>query len=567
MVDLRARPFYLDDEGSKWVSDTMGSLTLKEKVGQLFCEILWNPDEASPDDVFRVIAPGAVMYRPFSGLQMNTISERLQRRAKVPLLIACNLERGGSGGNGGLLDGTYIASPMGVAATGDAIHAHRTGVVAGREGAAAGINWTFGPIVDIDRNPFNPITNVRTYGSDVETIIGMAQGYIAGCWESDLGVTLKHFPGDGIDFRDQHLMTTVNSLNPDEWRATFGKIYQSLIDFGAQAVMSAHIMQPALSRLMNPKLMDCDILPASLAAELNIGVLRDELGFNGLIVTDATQMVGFTSALPRSKAVPTAIANGCDMFLFTINQLEDVKYMLAGLEDGTLSYKRLDDAVTRILAMKASLKLHVKQRHGCLVPAVDGLSVLGCEEHVRWAQECADKAVTLVRDREGILPLSPIKHRQVVLVVVNNDEGSGGLPPEITEFKTLLENEGFVVTYFSEAPRPGRELALHEYATQVDLFIYYANMKVGSSQTTIRLTWQDFLGESSPKYVKDIPAIFISFSNPYHLVDVPMMQAYINAYSSNIATVHAVIEKLLGRSAFVGRSPIDPSAGLWDTAR
>ena len=298
-----------------------------------------------------------------------------------------------------------------------------------------------------------------------------------------------------------------------------------------------------------------------------MGVLRDELGFNGVIVTDATQMVGFTSAMPRSKAVPTAIANGCDMFLFTINQLEDVDYMLAGVEDGTLSHERLDDAVTRILAMKASLKLHVKQRQGCLVPEVDALAVLRCEEHVRWAHECADKAVTLVRDREGLLPLSSVRHRQVVLVAVTNDDGSVGVPPEIAEFKTLLECEGFLVKYFSEVPRPGRQLAVKEYATKVDLLIYYADMKVSSSQTTVRLTWDDFLGESSPKYVKDIPAIFVSFSNPYHLVDVPMMQTYINAYSSNSSTVHAVIEKLLGRSTFKGRSPIDPSAGLWDTDR
>lgn len=564
MVNLQASPFHLDDAAARWVEETLAGMSEHDKVGQVFCEILWDRDGQGPDDLFGQIEPGAVMYRPAAGRAMRENSIALQRRSPIPLLIACNLERGGTGGNGGLTDGTYIASPMGVAATDDALHAYRTGLVAAREGGAVGINWTFEPIVDIDINPDNPITNVRTYGRSVDRIIAMAKGYMDACRELGMATTIKHFPGDGVDFRDQHLMASVNTLSAEEWHATFGKIYRELIDHGAPSLISAHILAPALSREVTPNLADADILPASLSSELNQGLLRDRLGFNGVIVTDATQMVGFTAALPRSRAIPAAIAHGSDMILFTINQAEDVQYLLDGLRDGVVSGERLDEAVTRILALKASLGLHVKQAAGTLVPTEDALDALRCAEHLAWAQECADRAVTLVKDRDSLLPVSLERFPRIELVEVTNEDTAAGHLPEVDLFKRLLEEEGFTVRYSEQVRHPDETLSVREYREDVDLLLYYANMKVGSSQTTIRLTWDDFLGESSPKYVRDVPTLFVSFSNPYHLVDVPMIGTYINAYSSNEAVVEAVVHKLLGRSAFTGVSPVDPFAGLWD---
>ena len=149
MVDLRAKPFYLDDEGVKWVEETFASLSDREKIGQLFCEILWDRPGSNPDKIFEFIEPGAVMYRPFPSKKMYEFSKKVQAQAKVPLLIACNLERGGSGGNGGLIDGTYVASPMGVAATNDPKAAYNLAKVACEEGGACGVNWTFEPIIDM----------------------------------------------------------------------------------------------------------------------------------------------------------------------------------------------------------------------------------------------------------------------------------------------------------------------------------------------------------------------------------------------------------------------------------
>lgn len=569
MIDLKAKPFYLDDSSIEWVASTLKRMDYLQKIGQLFCEIAWEAPGADLNRLFSNIEPGGIMFRIEPGLDIQRKARYLQEKSRIPLLVASNLERGGSGGNGGLMDGTYFGSPMQAAASDDETQAYRLGTIAGREGSAAGVNWTFEPIIDIDFNFNNPITNVRTYGSDPQRVLRMAREYMKGAQENGMAVCIKHFPGDGVDFRDQHLLASVNSLSAEEWDRSYGILYRTMIDEGADTVMASHILMPAWSRLINPKLKDKDIMPASLSRELVTGLLRDRFNFNGLIVTDATQMAGFTAAMKREKAIPAAIAAGCDMLIFTINQKEDVEYLLRGIDAGLVSPARIDEAVTRVLALKASLKLHEKKKAGSLVPEEKSLNVLKCAEHLSWARECADKSVTLVKDTEGLLPISPRLVKNILLCVVTNEPVDDRKHTrESLLFKERLENEGFAVHDFDIEKVPGginTTAGIGEYAGKYDLMIYYANMRVASNQNSIRVVWSNFLASDAPKYVKDLPTIFISFSNPYHLVDVPMVSTYINAYSSSEYVVPAVIEKLMGRSEYFGKSPVDPFCGLWDT--
>ena len=305
-----------------------------------------------------------------------------------------------------------------------------------------------------------------------------------------------------------------------------------------------------------------DITFYCIVARKNESLFREKFGFNGLIITDATQMVGFTCSMPRHLAVPTSIENGADMFLFTIDQREDVQYMIDGLRDGILSHERLDEACLRVLALKAMIHLDRKN------PLKDEscLKDVKSEEHVAIAKDVADRSITLVKNKENLLPLSPAKTSKIKLIQITNERlPEDGILPDVKLFKELLEKEGFEVSYFKDGKYPDVGYSIAEFKKETDLFIYYANMKVGSNQTTIRITWDDFLGESSPKYVHDLPYLFLSFSNPYHLVDVPMVKTYINAYTSNEYHVRAKVEKLMGRSEFKGVSPVDPFAGLWDT--
>ena len=155
-----------------------------------------------------------------------------------------------------------------------------------------------------------------------------------------LAASIKHFPGDGRDERDQHLVTSINDFSCEEWDQTYGAAYQACIDAGALTVMVGHIMQPAYIRHFNPEIKDEDMMPATLSPELLQDLLRGKLGFNGLICTDATSMAGFTIPMSREKAVPLSIASGADMFLFTKNLAEDFEFMCKGVEEGVDVYKR-----------------------------------------------------------------------------------------------------------------------------------------------------------------------------------------------------------------------------------
>ena len=301
MVRLTEKPFFLSDEQVSWVGNTLSEMAMEEKIGQIFCPIAGNPEDHALTDFVQKYQPGGMMFRPMPAQAIRQAHGVLQKESKIPLLLAANLE---AGGNGICSDGTYYGRPMGVAATADNQEAYRLGYVSGREANAVGCNWAFSPIVDIDMNFKNPITNVRTFGSDVDQVIDFSLQQMKGLHENGIATAVKHFPGDGVDERDQHLVSTVNSLSVPEWDESYGKVYRAMIDEGALSVMIGHILQPAYSKELNPSLEDKDILPASLSSELVNGLLRERLGFNGVAVTDATPMIGYNAAMSRKKSDP-----------------------------------------------------------------------------------------------------------------------------------------------------------------------------------------------------------------------------------------------------------------------
>ncbi|MDR4946122.1 glycoside hydrolase family 3 protein [Neobacillus cucumis] len=565
LAHLSNKPFFLSGKDIEWVEETLQSMSLHEKVGQLFCPIGSSDNKQELETFINEYHPGGIMYRPDSGAKIQETHRLLQELSSVPLLISANLE---AGGNGIATDGTYFGKQMQVSATDNEEMAYKLGVVAGREGRVAGCNWAFAPIVDIDMNYRNPITNVRTYGSDPIRVAQMSKAFMQGIHESGLATAVKHFPGDGVDDRDQHLLSTVNSLTTEEWDQTFGMVYQEMIDNGAKSIMAGHIMLPEYSRKLLPDITDEQIMPATLAPELLNGLLRDNLGFNGLIVTDATPMLGYTTSERREIAVPKAIASGCDMFLFNRNIKEDYEFLLKGIETGILTLERVDEAVTRVLALKASLGLHVQKEQGTLVPSEAELSLLQCEEHKVWAKECADQSVTLVKDTQKLLPISAEKYKRVRLYVLGDKEGGLKEGGSVTQpFISSLGEAGFEVELYDNKQVNFQELfmSVNDFKERYDLIIYVANLETASNQTTVRINWQQPLNANAPWFVHDIPTLFISVANPYHLQDVPMVKTYINAYSSNEFVVEAIVNKILGKSKFKGKSPVDPFCGKWDT--
>ncbi len=564
MFDYRAKPFNLDDEDVAWVEKTFSEMTEDEKIQSLFFPCMRNYDEASIDELLDTLHPCGVMYRPCSAEEAVNATNMFRKKCKIPMLIAANLEKGG---NGIVNEGTLIGAPLQIAATDNVENARRLGILCAREGKAVGANYAFAPIIDIDYNFRNPITNTRTFGSDPDRVAAFGAAYTEECQKLGVCVSIKHFPGDGRDERDQHLVTSINDMSCEDWMATYGNNYKASIDKGALTVMVGHIMQPAWQKRINPDLKDEDIMPATLSPELigPEGLLRKYLGFNGVICTDATTMAGFTIPMDRSKSVPYSIACGADIFLFNKNMEEDLEYMRKGVADGVITKERLDEAVKRVLALKAALKLY-KQTEDLKVE--DALAVLGCEEHQQWAKEVADQAVTLVKEEKGVLPLYPVHKKRVLYCPIESEQGvSYSVKAGVCDhFKQLLEKEGFESTTFVPAPMfEGKTPRQDEVTKGYDYIIYLANMSTKSNQTTVRIEWQQPMGANCPHYVNSVPTIFISVENPYHLLDVPRVKTFINAYNSNDYVLDAIIDKIMGRSEFKGKNPVDPFCGKWDT--
>jgi len=533
-MDLKRKPFYLDDTAIEWVNNTLNGLTEDEKIGQLFFPIGFSTEKEYLNHL-RSLGIGGLFFRPGVAEEVQQTYEYMQRTSKVPLLTAANLE---DGGNGSSLEGTAFGNQMAVAATNQTSDAYTLGKIASSEGKAVGVNFGFSPVVDLDLNFRNPITNVRTYGSDVERVIKNAKEYIQAFHDNGIMTSIKHFPGDGVDERDQHLLTSINSLSVDNWKKTFGKVYQELIDFGSKAVMVGHIAFPAYSG---------DEMPATLSPQLLQDLLRNELGFNGLTITDATPMVGFCSAMKRSEAVPYTIQAGCDMLLFNRVLEEDIQYMKDGLSKGILTKERLDEAVTRILATKASLGLHQTINHG----------TAKFEDFREEQLDLADRSITLVKDTQNMLPLSVEKHKRVLLQLLGSFNSNERV---LEKVKAELEKRDFEITVYEPETNFFDLGTVTSFSNDYDAVLYVANIQNASNQTVTRVHWHTLfgLGNNLPWFTKEVPTMLLSFGNPYHLYDLPMVDTVINAYCNYDHFIEMAIKKVTGESSFKGVSPVNP---------
>lgn len=538
---LERKPFFLSAEQIQWVADTLAGMTDREKAGQLFCLHGTGLSDEELADMIENWGVGGVLFRPGPAEKVKEQYARAQSMAKIPLLAAANLEEGGAGV---LTDGTYFGSCMQVAAADDLSCTREFAEVCALEGRSVGVNWTFSPVVDIDMNYMNPITNVRTFGSDKDKVLANAVEFVSTIQKYGVAAACKHFPGDGVDYRDQHLHPTYNTLSAEDWYATYGDIYKTLIDCGLMSIMAGHIVQPNVIRDVNPQATDADMLPGSQSKEMITGVLREKYGFNGVVITDATIMGGYTMSQPRRDAIPASIAAGCDMLCFGTDVREDITYILEALENGRLSRERLDEAVTRILALKACLSREYP------LPVVNAAEA---------AARCAGKAVTLVKNTGDTLPVTPAKYRSIRLVTLGDDATFDGSMTQIAA--ELLTEKGFEVEYYEPLADDLHGTA----ALPADrLTLMLCNMPTASNQTTVRIKWCSKHALDAPRFVSEERIIFVSFANPYHLQDVPRVKTYINAYTATRATITAVVDRITGDAPFEGVSPVDPFCGLPD---
>lgn len=580
MIDLKKAPFFLDDHQIKWVEDTISGMTLNEKFGQLFVLLKTEPgvDEQNIKDVLARGHQGGLRWQGGNKEQVYEQNRLYQKYSRIPLLIAANCDEGGSGC---LPEGTFVATAAQASAGGDPEIAYHMGLVAGREASSVGCNWMFNPVVDIYMNWRNTIVNTRSFGGSAEKVIDNARAFIRGVKDANpyMACCAKHFPGDGVDELDHHLALAINNLSVDEWNATFRKVYQALIDEGLESIMVGHIALPEMSRKLRPGIRDDEIMPATLAPELIQGLLREEMGFNGVIITDATHMVGMTAMARRCDAIPGAIAAGCDMILFANDLEEDISFLRAGYEAGIITEERLNDALYRILGLKAKIHLYDE---AVRIPDPELKNRwIGCEEHRNYTVEAADKCITLVKDTQKLLPVNPSEKKRAFLVYVQSTPNSKGYTGDPAKKIVIeeLERAGFEVHlcpnfYDLEVENgvsPANFLKMLEKRTRqsfresYDIVFLFINVKGYAQENNVRLRWSCHHSCEMPWYNMEVPTISVSLNFTNHLIDVPQLRTFINAYSDNRANIRAAIEKICGKSEFKGAPEETVYCGRWET--
>lgn len=547
-IDLAAAPFNLDDDAMAWVSTTLAGLGPRDKLAQLFVLMVRGAPETFLDNVLR-FKPGGItrLYTPDLDSEIG-LTRDLMSGSAIPPLISADLE----GSRMSLPFGTLVPNPLGLAAADDVAATEAIATIMAREAHAVGLNWSFTPVVDINAAFKSAIVGTRSYGSDVDRIERHALAQIAAFQANGVAATVKHWPGEGFDDRDQHLVTTVNPLSFAEWDEKFGRLYRAAIEAGVLAVMAGHIAFPAFVRQLDPDAGNEAFRPASISAVLNQTLLRQRLGFNGLIVSDATAMAGLGDWGPRDVTLPEVISSGCDVILFSDDPDADLMRLVSAIADGRLTQERVDEAVTRILALKAKLGLHKAQ----LPPELETARALLSEPaSAITAHSVTSRVPTMVKDTQNLLPLSPERHRRVL--VFSGDIVMPLAPgPVAFSVPQRLEREGFAVTLYT----PGMSVNPRDF----DLVLYLFGDETLLTRSSIFLDWMKLTGNlfgAMHRYWHEVPTLMISFGYPYYLYDAPRVPTYINAYGTAEPLQEAVVEALLGRTQFAGNSPVDAFCG------
>lgn len=540
MINLQDEPFNLTINEQDWVKQQLDNLNDKEKAGLLFIVL---GDSFIPSKLEEIVREGVggILFRPNEAKTIAGKITYLSKLSSLPLICCANLEEGG---NGASTSFSPLASEMLIGATNKKENAFLLGKESAIQASSIGVNTTFSPDSDIAFNYLNPIVAERSFGSFPSRVKHNVIAEIKGFIKGGVYPVVKHFPGDGVDFRDQHLEPTYNSLSYQKWMDSYGTIYSSSIKAGVLGVMVGHIVAPSLEHHLSPKEKLENMMPASLSPHLIKGILRDKFHFNGLVYSDATIMGGFSEAMPREKAIPLMIERGIDIIVFNLDYEKDKQYILDGLKSGLLSRSRFDESLTRILAYKILL-----QRKKNNAPSIS-------TSQSKFALE----GITLVKNKDKLLPFNKEKFPHIELVGLGEDTINDGSC--LTIAKNFLVSRGFEVSVFSIDKEELRDPSNYKDKT---LTIYLANYPTASNQVTVRINWKKKHALDKPAFPHEEKYLFISLANPFHLMDVPRTNAYINAYTASKVTIEEALKKALGEEAFLGVSPVDPFCKLPDT--
>ena len=530
---------------AKWVNKTLNKLTLKEKIGQMIvCSCsgrFFNRESEERQRLKSLVTNskiGGLILFGGDVYETALLTNSLQKLAKVPLLVASDLERG----LGNQIEGATQFPPlMALGAIDSEEQAFLMGKVTAIEARACGIHLTYAPVVDVNINPLNPIINTRSFGEKPELVSYLATAFIRGCQENGLLATAKHFPGHGDTDLDSHsLLPTVKAdLNRLEKVELFP--FRQAIKAGVSAIMTAHLQLPALDFTPN--------LPATLSRKIITEILRGKLGFKGLIVTDAMDMGGITTLYSSQEAALKAILAGVDMVLLPPQPEEVIESLIQAARRGDIPIKRINSSVRRILEAKAKVGLHRQK-----LVDINELDIkIGAPPHLELAQLMFENAITLVKNTNQLLPLTPSKQKVAVFSLSSDPGGyfAGKIfalevekrsPDTLSFFADAYTGEKFLSQDFSQAQQ-----------ADVIIFALFSFLRARKGSVDLCPRHIDLIRQAASS---SIPVVVISFGSPYFLRHFPGVNSCLCAYRPSPEAQIAGAKAIFGEIDIKGKLPV-----------
>ncbi|HEY8560036.1 MAG TPA: glycoside hydrolase family 3 N-terminal domain-containing protein [Pyrinomonadaceae bacterium] len=541
-------------------------MSVEEKVGQLI-QIginarFINQDSDFFQDLKRQVTENKIGGVIFFGAPMYEtvhLGNRLQENAEIPLLFALDAE---TGIGMRFTDAANFPWNMAVAATGNPEYAYKMGVVTGREAKAMGLMQVYAPVLDVNNNADNPVINVRSFSEDPETVARFGAAFIDGVQSQGVIATAKHFPGHGDTDVDSHRGLPIINVSRERLDALELVPFKRAIETGVASIMVAHIGLPQIDPteikpIPNALRVDTDeevitenaTIPATLSPKIQTDLMRKELGFKGLIVTDAMSMSGLTLYVTQEEAGVLALLAGADL----IEKPADTDAMIRGLREavksGRITEARLHESVRKILAWKHELGLF-KQK---ITPIDQMDKIISNKETHQLAEEIANKAVTVVRNNENLIPLA--KDKRVFLLGISN--GFDGEMTSVALTRFLRENGvKFSSTVLQENSSPEQIAKAREAANKADVVIaaMYGRVRSGAKNSVgLPDAGVDILRELLEK---DRKVIGLSFGNPYILQSFPALKTYVVAYGDMTNLQRASARTVFGMLEPNGKLPI-----------
>jgi len=537
-----------------WVKSTLGRMSLDEKIGQLVMIPYFGGFTSEESPEFQQLARAVEQYHIGAlivhtrtgplGIELSrayptaALANLLQSRAKIPLLVAADFERGTAYR---LEDGTAFPHAMAVAATGRLEDAYAMGRITALEGRSVGVQWVFAPVADVSSDPANPVINVRSFGEDPRRVAACVAAYVRGVEENGALATAKHFPGHGETHVDSHLDLPTIASDRAHLENVELPPFRGAIDAGVSTMMTGHLAVPALESEAG--------LPTTFSRNITTDLLRRRMHFEGLIATDDLSMGGVSLRTPTGEAAVLSILSGSDVLLV----FKDLEAALAALREaaksGRLLMSRIDDAVARILRAKARVGLH---RGGKLV-SLDALpNGFGLPEFRRVAEDIADRGITLLRDASRQLPLDATRPRRALLVNVAGDpDRIPGMALE-NELRWRVDSLQVLRADTRFAGVDGLRLPPPE---SYDLLIVALFVRVTNSKGFTGLP-ADQAAFVHRLLATDKPLIVASFGSPYLIAEFPEARAWLAAFSSADVAQRAAGRALFGQIPTAGKIPV-----------